>query len=214
MLLLALPATVGLIALRIPLIRVLYERGSFDAHSTEMVAWALLWYAIGLTGHSLVEVLSRAFYAMHDTRTPVTVGVIAMTGNILLSFAFSHLFGQLGWLPLGGLALANSFATAVECVALLLILRKRIEGSKVGVFEFSSQGFGRQRGYGSGFIRLDEIFGQRNQLIVLVLGAGLGFLVYVAILWFLKVPELRSVIGRIKGKLAEGLKILSVVTSW
>ncbi len=128
MLLLALPATVGLIALRIPLIRVLYERGSFDAHSTEMVAWALLWYAIGLTGHSLVEVLSRAFYAMHDTRTPVTVGVIAMTGNILLSFAFSHLFGRLGWMRLGGLALANSFATAVECVALLLILRKRIEG--------------------------------------------------------------------------------------
>jgi putative peptidoglycan lipid II flippase len=43
-----------------------------------MVAWALLWYAAGLVGHALVEILSRAFYALHDTRTPVTVGVITM----------------------------------------------------------------------------------------------------------------------------------------
>lgn len=204
MLLLALPATVGLITLRIPLIRVLYERGSFDTHSTEMVAWALLWYAIGLTGHSLVEVLSRAFYAMHDTRTPVTVGVIAMTGNILLSFAFSHLFGQLGWLPLGGLALANSFATAVECVALLLILRKRIEGIEGRrILSSALKALGASAVMGLVLYGWMRVFGQRNQLIVLVLGAGLGFLVYVAILWFLKVPELWAVIGRIKGKLAE-----------
>jgi len=90
MLLLALPATIGLALLRVPLVRVLYERGSFDATSTQMVAWALLWYALGLTGHSLVEVLSRAFYAMHDTKTPVLVGVVAMTGNILHPHVGDH----------------------------------------------------------------------------------------------------------------------------
>jgi putative peptidoglycan lipid II flippase len=50
-----------------------------------MVAWALLWYSVGLIGHCLVEVLSRAFYALHDTRTPVLVSVGAMSLNIGLS---------------------------------------------------------------------------------------------------------------------------------
>ena len=72
--LLSLPASLGLIMLRVPLVRVLYERGEFGPQSTQLVAWALLWYAAGLVGHSLVEVLSRAFYALHDTRTPVALG--------------------------------------------------------------------------------------------------------------------------------------------
>ena len=55
-----------------------------------MIAWALLWYAVGLVGHCLVEITSRAFYALHDTRTPVTVGVIAMSLNIVFSLAFSR----------------------------------------------------------------------------------------------------------------------------
>lgn len=168
-----------------------------------MVAWALLWYAIGLTGHSLVEVLSRAFYAMHDTRTPVTVGVIAMTGNILLSFAFSFLFGRLGRLRLGGLALANSFATAVECLALLLILRKRNEGIEGGrILRSALKALAASGVMSAVLFGWMRVFGQRNQLIVLALGAGLGALVYFAMLWLLKVPELRSVIARIKGKLA------------
>ena len=56
-LLLAVPASIGLILLRKPLVVLLYQRGEFDAYSTELVAWALLWYAAGLVGHSLVEIL-------------------------------------------------------------------------------------------------------------------------------------------------------------
>ena len=70
-LLLAIPATLGMILIRYPLVRVLLERGEFNARSTAMVAWGLMWYSAGLVGHCLVEVLSRAFYALHDTRTPV-----------------------------------------------------------------------------------------------------------------------------------------------
>ncbi|MBN1665636.1 MAG: murein biosynthesis integral membrane protein MurJ, partial [Anaerolineales bacterium] len=66
-LLLALPATTGLILLRYPLIELLYQRGNFTARATELVAWALLWYAAGLVGHAVMEVLARAFYALHDT---------------------------------------------------------------------------------------------------------------------------------------------------
>ena len=89
-LLLSMPAAVGLMLIRKPIVALLYQRGEFTAHSTELVAWALLWYAAGLVGHSVVEVLARAFYALHDTRTPVIIGTIAMSLNIALSF-FVHL---------------------------------------------------------------------------------------------------------------------------
>ena len=128
-LLLAIPATLGLILLREPLVRFLFQNGSvFTEQSTQMVAWGLLWYATGLVGHSVVEIISRAFYALHDTRTPVIVGATAMAINLGFSFLFSWLFGKIGWLPLGGLALANSFATALEMTALILIIRKRLKG--------------------------------------------------------------------------------------
>ncbi len=127
-LLLALPAAAGLILLRFPILQFLYQRGEFTARSTELVAWALLWYALGLPAHSLLEVLARAFYAMQDTRTPVRVGAAAMSLNILFSLLFSHLFARWGWMPHGGLALANSLATALETAALLWLMRKRIKG--------------------------------------------------------------------------------------
>jgi putative peptidoglycan lipid II flippase len=127
-LLLSLPATMGLILLRDPIITMLFQRGQFNNNSTTMVAWALLWYTAGLVGHSVVEILSRAFYALHDTKTPVLVGTAAMTLNVILSFAFSGLFNLIGWLPHGGLALANSFATALEMIGLLILMRKRLNG--------------------------------------------------------------------------------------
>lgn len=125
---LSLPASVGLIVLRQPIVALLFERGEFDARSTQLVAWALLWYSSGLVGHSLVEVLARAFYALHDTRTPVLVGAAAMSLNLIFSVAFSALFWRLGWMPHGGLALANSFATAIEAAGLLALMRKRLNG--------------------------------------------------------------------------------------
>jgi len=123
-LLLSIPASIGLILLREPIITLLYQRGEFTEHSTTLVAWALLWYAAGLVGHSVLEVLARAFYALHDTKTPVIVGVIAMSLNVVFSFAFAALFKQIGWMPHGGLALANSLATALETIALLVLMRR------------------------------------------------------------------------------------------
>lgn len=128
---LSLPASVGLIVLRRPIIALLFERGAFDTRSTELVAWALLWYAAGLVGHSLLEIIARAFYAMQDTRTPVFVGAAAMALNVILSIAFSILFARSGRPPHGGLALANSLATALECLMLFWLLGRRVGGLDV-----------------------------------------------------------------------------------
>lgn len=128
MLLLALPAAAGLMLLRQPLVAMLYQRGEFDAAATEMVAWALLWYAAGLVGHAVLEVLTRAFYAQQDTRTPVLVGGLAMSLNVVFSFALSAWFERIGWMPHGGLALANSLATALEAGILFALMRRRLNG--------------------------------------------------------------------------------------
>jgi len=78
-LILSIPASLGLMLLRKPIISLLYQRGAFDFNSTNLVAWALLWYSAGLVGHAIVEILSRAFYSLHDTKTPVVIGVVAMS---------------------------------------------------------------------------------------------------------------------------------------
>ena len=72
---LAIPAAVGLLVWRVPLIRLLLERGEFTTRSTALTAAALAFYSIGLIGHSAIEILARGYYALHDTRTPVVVGI-------------------------------------------------------------------------------------------------------------------------------------------
>ncbi|HEX7556215.1 MAG TPA: lipid II flippase MurJ, partial [Leptolinea sp.] len=69
-------------------------------------------------------------YALHDTRTPVIIGVLAMSLNILFSLVFSSLFSRAGLMPHGGLALANSLATALEMMILLFLMRRRLHGLK------------------------------------------------------------------------------------
>lgn len=125
---LTLPAAVGLIWLREPLVSAIFGGGEFDARSIQATAWALLFYALGLVGHAVVEIVARAFYALHDTRTPVFVGILAMLANIALSLGLISLFGRLGWMPHGGLALANSLATTGEMVIFLYLIRKRLGG--------------------------------------------------------------------------------------
>ncbi len=197
-LLLALPASIGLIMLRTPLVAAFLQRGEFDVNSTQMVAWALLWYAAGLVGHSVVEISSRAFYALHDTRTPVLVGAIAMSLNLGFSFLFMRLFIQVGWAPHGGLALANSLATFLEMIALSILMRGRLGG--LGGRALLT-GIG-QAGVGTGIMALVVAWwmgfalGQPDWL-VLAGGVLLGGGVYTLALALLHVPEIDALFGMV-----------------
>ena len=194
-LLLAIPATAGLILLRTPLVALLYQRGAFSAQSTELVAWALLWYAAGLVGHALVEILSRAFYALHDTRTPVIVGVITMGLNIGFSLLFSAWFETIGWMPHGGLALANSLATALESVALLILMRRRLDGLE-GVFIWQGVGLSL---LGTGLMSAMVLgwmawFEGGSNLVIVGGALVLGLAAYLGLMWLVKMPELRGMV--------------------
>jgi putative peptidoglycan lipid II flippase len=123
---LTIPAAVGLFVWRVPLVRMLLERGVFTAHSTQLTAYALAFYAFGLIGHSLLEITSRAFYALHDTRTPVGIGVGSMILNVVLSLLLRPVLAH------AGLALANTIATTLEMLLLLWLLTRRLGGLEWG----------------------------------------------------------------------------------
>jgi len=197
------PASAGLIILRRPLIAFLYERGQFDAQMTELVSWALLWYALGLVGHSMLDVLTRAFYAQQDTRTPVVVGACAMALNVLLSFSFSAIFARLGWMPHGGLALANSVATALEMGALYILMRRRLN-------TMDDRGIGTGAVHtGVGVIVMSAALAGFARLGLPVWAAALGGVaagasIYLIVLRLLRVPELTAVYSDLARRLRRG----------
>jgi putative peptidoglycan lipid II flippase len=132
---LSLPATVVLILLGEPLIAVIAQRGAWTPEATQATAWALAFFSLGIAGHALLEVLSRAFYALSDTWTPVWVGILAMAANITLSLVFIRFMGEPGDLargPFAGLALANALTTLVEGFFLWWLMTRRVNGVQDG----------------------------------------------------------------------------------
>lgn len=192
---LALPASLGLIFLSKPLVALIYQHKQFDANSTLMVSWALMFYAGGLVFHSVVEIVSRAFYALHDTKTPVLVGVGAMSLNIGFSFLFTWLFARIGWMPHGGLALANSLATALETGGLLYFMRKRLGG-----LHFKLVGVGVVKSGIATAVMSVALWGWlslttgRSNALVALGGVVLGGILYLLMLIVLKVPELNLLV--------------------
>jgi putative peptidoglycan lipid II flippase len=114
------PAMVGLIALRTPIIQVLFQHGRFVAEDTAGTASALLCYTVGLWAFAGVRVVVPVFYARQDTKTPVVVAALSVLTNIALSLAL------MGPLAHAGLALATATASAVNFVVLLVVLRLRL----------------------------------------------------------------------------------------
>ncbi len=194
--LLSSPAMLGLILLRKPIIAFLFERGEFGPHSTDLVAWALLWYTAGLVGHSVVEVVSRSFYALHDTKTPVLVGALAMGLNLVFSITFSALFARIGWMPHGGLALANSLATALEMVGLLVLMRRRLNGLDGNeILAGSSQALLATVAMSLALWIWIQSTGSLPLWLLVAGGIGLGAAVYTGFLLVIRVREARSLLG-------------------
>jgi putative peptidoglycan lipid II flippase len=115
-----LPASVGLIVLREPVVRLIYQRGKFGPDDTQLVAGTLLYFCLGMWAYALVDLLPRAFYALQDSATPVKIAVAAVGLDITLSLLLIRPMG------LGGLALAFSLALTAQVLLLLAALREKI----------------------------------------------------------------------------------------
>jgi putative peptidoglycan lipid II flippase len=118
-LLLTLPAAVALALLATPILSVLFQRGAFDAADTSATAAALGAYAAGLPAFVLIKVLAPAFFARHDTATPVKVAIAAVAANLCLTLVLMQFLAHVG------IAIATTIAGWINAVTLLVILLRR-----------------------------------------------------------------------------------------
>ena len=122
MMLLNVPATIGLMVLATPIVRVIFERGAFTPDATVATAAALRFYAVGLLGYSVVRIASPTFYAIGENRTPVKVSVATVLVNAGLNIVLVRVMG------FRGLALGTSIAALFNAALLIILLRRKLEG--------------------------------------------------------------------------------------
>lgn len=125
---LTIPSGVGLMVLSFPVVQSLLEHGNFDLSATQFAAIVLLFFALGLPGLAAVEILTRSFYALQDSKTPVAISVVQFLLKIALSFLLINL-AVLGvkW-GMGGLAFSTSLSATLEALVLFFLLSRRIGG--------------------------------------------------------------------------------------
>ncbi len=208
---LSLPATVGLILLREPLVRTLLERGAFDETASELVSSALLFYAIALAAHTSIEILSRGFYALGDTRTPVAFALTSMLINVVLA---TVLFESL---ELKGLALALSIATIVEAIGLFIVLNRRMDkslwsrGMLSGIARIILATLLMTEALGFMLFILNDSgeFSHRS-FFALIAGSTISILVYYMATLALRLPEAEQITIRLQAILLLGKRTRSI----
>lgn len=197
---LTVPASIGLMVLAEPIVRLLLERGEFGAQSTELTVYALRFYALGLIGQAAVEIVTRAFYALQDTRTPVAVAAIAMVANLSLALVLRPGLGH------GGLALALSTASGLEAALLLVLARRRLGGleeTRLAASTLRSLGGAAVLAFALvPVVRgLQATIGQATlveRMVFVGAAVGVGSVVYVAATYLLRAEEPTLVVGLVR----------------
>lgn len=195
--LLIIPATVGAMIFAEEIVALLFGRGVFTAEAITMTGNALFYYSIGMIAFGLRDVLSRAFYALQDSKTPVINATIGVVLNIVLNIILSRYLG------IGGLALATSISAIVAVVLLFISLRRKIGGLGLSQLSKSIIKIGLAsvimgvivRG---GFNFLRQSLGQNLALSIAI---GIGAVVYGILVYFMRIPEVDQTIAAVKRRL-------------
>lgn len=188
---LAFPATAACIVLAQPLVSI-FERGEWTSLHTQGAAWALTCYAVGIAGFALLEVLSRAFYAIADTWTPVLIGIGAMVSNIILSLYLISVIGEPANLArgsFGGLALANALTTLIEAVVLWWLLRMRLHGIRDRFILDGSLRTILASALMAAGMALVVQFSPVQGFLLAIIGAAAGGVIFFAASLLLRIPE-------------------------
>ena len=198
------PASVGLFAFRTSIVQVLFQFGSFSDESTRLVAQALAYFSVGLVAFAVVEAVTRAFYAMHDTRTPVTVAIVTVIANIALS---AYLAPRLGH---GGLALSIALTTVVEMAILLTVLYRRIGGLGRGLLESTIKAAAATAIMAVVALRFAGPLAQVTDpsdgrslagMVMFVITLGATGITYLVAAYYLRAPELFETLDRVRSRL-------------
>lgn len=198
-----LPATAGLIILSRPIIMVLFHRGSFSTSDAVAVSSALIFYAIGLWAVAFSRVITQAFYAMKDAKTPVVIAFFTVVINLLLS---AWLMNSMEY---RGLALATSIAAYFNIIYLLFALRRKI--GTIGLRKIAGSFFKACAGSAvmaaavaipfKGIILLHAHYSPLRLAFLLLLAILTGIAVYAAVSYVLKAEELHDAAAFLKRRL-------------
>ncbi|HEX5503052.1 MAG TPA: murein biosynthesis integral membrane protein MurJ [Thermomicrobiales bacterium] len=205
LLFLTLPASAALMILARPIVQTLFQLRSFSAESTTLVSEALPYFAAGLFALAIVETTTRAYYAMHDTRTPLVASALTIAVNIVAAF---YLAPRLG---IKGLAGSISVTSGMEMLILLAIMRRRIGPFDPAVWRSFLKSVAATAVMAAVllFIRprltavTNPVGGKSlGQVAVFLFAVVIGAYTYVVAAWYLKSEELREIGGRVGGRLA------------
>ncbi len=215
--LMTLPSACGLIVLGEPIVRLIYERGKFDETATAMSAAALAGYSVGLTGYAAIKILSPAFYALNDAKTPMMIAIGSIGVNLVGSYYLRNFLSQYGVTPETpggyghvGVALATSLVALVNFSALALILRsriKRLNGREI-IFSFlkiaAASAVMSAAAYGSYHLLLSRYGSATLTLRIIEAFAPItaGGIAFVIAAKLLRVSELEQAVGTIRRKFA------------
>jgi putative peptidoglycan lipid II flippase len=192
------PAAAGLMALNVPIMRTLFERGQFDSGSTAVSSACLLFFALGLPFVSGVKVVAPAFFSLKDTRTPVAIGIAVVVVNTAGSLLL------MGRLRVGGLALALSLSQALNFVLLLVWLERKIGTTDKARWAVPAAKSAAAAALMGAALRLAwpllRVDGAGFLLRAAALAGAIaaGVLLYVGLIRIISPSDLRSVIGRLK----------------
>jgi putative peptidoglycan lipid II flippase len=196
------PASIALIALREPIISVLFQRGAFGASSTVLTSQALLYYTIGLWAFSLIRVVDSAFFSLQDRKSPLKAAFAALLVNIICSvilmFPLKH----------GGLALATSIASAANVLMLMFILKKKIGSFLLPDFYISFMKTTLASSVMLGAIAATYVFLPwnlgapfRERLLFLAVSVSVGIAAFFLSAHFIHCPEITAITTALRRKL-------------
>lgn len=202
------PATAALIVLRTAIPEAIYQLGAFTSASTALTATALGALATGLIAYAVVEIVTRAFYALQDTRTPVIAGVLTIALNLPLSWALSRAYG------LGGLGVSLAATTWLEMAILLVVLRRRMGTVAPGLVASLVRTFWATAALTAALMpcawllhALHRTSGKSiAQLAFFVATLGIGAAVYLGVSSLLGVEEVARVRGMVLRRLGRAAK--------
>ena len=203
---LAIPASVGMLLLRDSIVATLLEHGAFDATATQLVSDALLFYSIGVFAHAAIEIVSRGFYVLGDTRTPVALAISSMLLNVILSAVL------VGPMELKGLALALSISAIAEFVLLTLLLNGRLNRQLLSRMVWWSTIKTMVAALIMGqlvWLLIEVLVGldfARDSWIVLMLGVSGGGVVYLALSLIMKQGEAEALFHRAETVMSRALR--------
>jgi putative peptidoglycan lipid II flippase len=193
-LLLLIPAAAAILVLSVPMVRLVYQRGAFDAHQTHLVAQALFWFAFSLPFNGLYLMLTRTFFSLQRPWIPTAVAGSNLVVDIIFSFALYSPFG------IGGVVAATVIATISSVIAEVVILRRELHGLELTrlaatagrVLVAAALLAGVSYLVWSG---LDDALGRGTIAQIISLGVALaaGFVAYVGAVLALRVPEARQI---------------------